>query len=140
MLPIRRCCMCSADPQCRGDRNRVGGPCARAWGGVVIIADSTPTLHRAQIITLARAYRLPAIYPYAFFAKDGGLMSYGTDQIDIWRQAAGYINAILRGARPADLPVQAATKYQLVINLKTAKTLGLTVPPILLARADEVIE
>jgi putative ABC transport system substrate-binding protein len=109
-------------------------------GGLVIMAESTTAVHRARIISLASKHRLPAIYPYAFFAKDGGLMSYGTDSIDIWRQAASYINAILRGAKPADLPVQAATKYELVINLKTAKALGLELPLSLLTRVDEVIE
>jgi putative ABC transport system substrate-binding protein len=109
-------------------------------GGLIIMADSTTTLHRARIIALASEHRLPAVYPYDNFPKGGGLMSYGTVQIEQWRQAASYINAILRGAKPADLPVQAATKHELVINLKTAKALGLELPLSLLIRVDEVIE
>jgi putative ABC transport system substrate-binding protein len=83
---------------------------------------------------------LPAIYPFRYFATSGGLMSYGFDQLEHWRGAAGYVDRMLRGARPADLPVQAPTKYELVVNLKAAAALGLTVAPSLLARADEVIE
>jgi len=84
--------------------------------------------------------RLPAIYPFAFHAREGGLVAYGIDQVDQWRSAATYVDRILRGAKPADLPVQQPTKYELVINLKTAKALGLEIPPSLLARADKVIE
>jgi ABC-type uncharacterized transport system substrate-binding protein len=97
-------------------------------------------LHRDLIITLAARHRLSAIYPYNYFVHAGGLFSYGPNPVEPYRQAAGYVDRIFKGEKPADLPVQAPTKYELVINLKTAKTLGLTVPDALLARADEVIE
>jgi len=89
---------------------------------------------------LAARHRLPAVYPYRFFTDDGGLASYGPDQLDQYRHAAEYVDRLLRGVKPSDLPVQAPRKYELVINLKTARALGLTVPATLLARADEVIE
>ena len=89
---------------------------------------------------MAARYQLPAVYPDRVFISTGGLISYGPDRLDAYRRAAGYVDRILRGAKPADLPVQAPTKYELVINLKTAKALGLTVPPSMLARADKVIE
>jgi putative tryptophan/tyrosine transport system substrate-binding protein len=92
------------------------------------------------IIALADKHRLPAVYPFKFFATAGGLSSYGPDTLDQFRRAAGYVDRMLKGERPADLPVQSPTKYELAINLKTAKVLGLTVPDSLLARADEVIE
>ena len=96
--------------------------------------------HRKLIIALAARHRLPAVYPRSLFVSSGGLISYGPDNIDQFRQAAGYVDRILKGAKPADLPVQASTKYELAINLKTAKALGLDVPDSVLARADEVIE
>src|SRR6516164_6074470 len=109
-------------------------------GGLVVTADPAAIVHREAIITLAARHRLPAIYPYRFFVTSGGLISYGLDNIEQYRLAAGYVDRILKGEKPADLPVQAPTKYELAINLKTAKALGLEVPPTLLARADEVIE
>ena len=109
-------------------------------GGLIVPASPPATQHREQIIGLAARHRLPAIYFEGFLVKDGGLMSYGPDLADQYRRAATYVDRILRGEKPADLPVQAPTKYKLSINLKTAKALGLTVPPTLLARADEVIE
>jgi putative tryptophan/tyrosine transport system substrate-binding protein len=107
-----------------------------------LIAPGTPLLMNSRnlIISLAARHRLPSVYPFRFFVTDGGLISYGPDSVDSNRQAAGYVDRILKGEKPADLPVQSATKYELVINLKTAKTLGLTVPPSLLSRADEILE
>ena len=109
-------------------------------GGLIVTADPAAIVHREAIITLAARHRLPASYPYRFFVTSGGLISYGLDNTEQYRLAAGYVDRILRGEKPADLPVQAPTKYELVINLKTAKALGLDVPDSLLARADEVIE
>ena len=109
-------------------------------GGLIVVPHPFTTANRKLIIALAAGYRLPAIYAYRFFAAEGGLISYGADQIDQWRGAARYVDRILHGEKPGDLPVQAPTKYQLVLNLKTAKALGFNVPQALLARADEVIE
>jgi putative ABC transport system substrate-binding protein len=109
-------------------------------GGLIVTGSALANVHRELITMLAARLRLPAIYSNRIFVTSGGLLSYGPDIVDQYRLAAGYVDRILRGERPADLPVQAPTKYELVINLKTAKALGLTVPPTLLARADEVIE
>ena len=108
--------------------------------GLIVTANTLADLHRELIISLAARHRLPAVYPFRYYVTSGGLVSYGPDLVDPYRRAAGYVDRILKGEKPADLPVQAPTKYELVINLKTAKALGLTVPPTLLARADEVIE
>ncbi len=109
-------------------------------GGLVLIPDVSATVHRDLVIALAARHRIPAVYYARMFAAAGGLMSYGSDLVDMFRQAASYVDRILRGDKPADLPVQAATKFETIINLKTAKALGLTVPPGLLVAADEVIE
>jgi putative ABC transport system substrate-binding protein len=109
-------------------------------GGLIVTASGLAQVHRNLIITLAARHKLPAVYFERFFVAAGGLIAYGPDFVDQYRRAAGYVDRILRGEKPADLPVQAPTKLQLVINLKTAKALGLTIPPSVLARADEVIE
>jgi putative ABC transport system substrate-binding protein len=109
-------------------------------GGLVLLPDIFANVHRELIIRLAAHHRLPAIYPFRFFVTDGGLISYGVDRHDVFRRGAAYVDRILRGAKPADLPVEAPTKFELVINLKTAKALGLDVPLQLRQRADEVIE
>jgi putative ABC transport system substrate-binding protein len=109
-------------------------------GGLIVTASSAARTHRDLIISLATRYRLPNVFAFRYYAAAGGLASYGPDAIDEYKRAAVYVDRILKGEKPADLPVQAPTKYELVINLKTAKAIGLTVPPTLLARADEVIE
>ena len=109
-------------------------------GAVIVVPVGTAILHRKKIIALAAQHRLPGMYPYRFFATEGGLMSYGSDIGDQYRSAASYVDRILRGAKPTDLPVQQPTKFDFVINLKTAKTLGLSIPPTVLATANEVIE
>jgi putative tryptophan/tyrosine transport system substrate-binding protein len=111
-----------------------------ANGGLIVTPSGGSSVHRDLIITLAARHKLPAVYSDRFNVTGGGLLSYGPDRIDQFRRAATYVDRILKGDKPANLPVQAPTKYELVINLKTAKTLGLTVPDTLLARADEVIE
>jgi putative ABC transport system substrate-binding protein len=111
-----------------------------ANGGLIVTGSALAQLHRNLIITLAARYKLPAIYFERLFVTAGGLISYGPDNIDQYRHAAGYVDRILKGEKPSDLPVQAPTQYELAINLKTAKALGLEVPSTLLARADEVIE
>ena len=113
---------------------------ASSNGGLIITGSTAATTHRELIIALAARYRLPAVYYARYYVTGGGLISYGPDFLDQCQRAAGYVDRILKGAKPADLPVQAPTKYELAINLKTAKALGLDVPASLLATADEVIE
>jgi putative tryptophan/tyrosine transport system substrate-binding protein len=129
------------DARDSGEVERAIADLARAGNGGLIVPPSTQTTVRRDLIfTLAAQHRLPAIYGYRFFVVGGGLISYGPDSVEPWRRAASYVDRILKGDKPADLPVQAPTRYELVINLKTAKALGLTISPTLLARADEVIE
>ena len=124
-----------------GEAERAVPALARAPnGGLIVAVGAFSTAQRSQIVMLAAQHQLPAVYAHRYYVEAGGLMSYGTNLNQTYRRAASYVDRILKGEKPADLPVQAPTKYDLVINLKTAKTLGLTVPPTLLARADEVIE
>jgi putative ABC transport system substrate-binding protein len=109
-------------------------------GGLVVMPDTFLFLHRVTIISAAARNSVPAVYTLSIFARDGGLLSYGVDQVDTWRRAATYVDHILRGAKPGDLPVQFPTKFEMVVNLKTAKAFGLTVPQSIILRADEVIE
>ena len=114
---------------------------ARAPGtGLITLPTAINNMQRSRIFSIAARHQLPSVYPFTNYALDGGLISYGPHVPDQFRRAAGYVDRILKGENPADLPVQAPTKYELVINLKTAKALGLDVPPMLLARADEVID
>jgi putative ABC transport system substrate-binding protein len=108
--------------------------------GLIVVPSAFTTIHRGAIIAKAAQYQLPAVYGFGYYAVSGGLIAYGIDVTDMYRRSATYIDSILKGANANDLPVQAPNKFQLIVNLKTAKTLGLTVPPSLLARADEVIE
>jgi putative tryptophan/tyrosine transport system substrate-binding protein len=108
--------------------------------GLIVMPDTFLTVHRTEVTSLAARYRLPAIYPFRMFTEVGGLLSYGNDVLDNYRRAATYVDRILRGAKPSELPVQVPVKFEMIVNLKTAKALGLDVPPTLLARADEVIE
>jgi putative ABC transport system substrate-binding protein len=109
-------------------------------GGLVVMSDTFVAVHRAPIISAAARNNVPAVYPLSEVGRDGGLLSYGVDTVDTYRRAATYVDRILRGAKPAELPVQMPVKFEMVLNLKTAKTLGLTVPPSILLRATEVIE
>ena len=111
-----------------------------AKGGLIVTVSPLATVHRDLIVSLAARYRVPAVYPLRYFATSGGLISYGPDRLEPYQRAAGYVDRVLKGEKPADLPVQAPTKYELVINLKTAKAVGLEFPPGILAIADEVIE
>jgi putative ABC transport system substrate-binding protein len=112
----------------------------RSSGGLIVTASNVATLHRDLIVTLAARHSLPTVYSSRLFVTGGGLISYSPDRIDQFRRAAAYVDRILKGEKPAELPVQAPTKYELVINMKTAKALGLDIPTTVLARADEVIE
>ena len=118
----------------------MAGLATEPGGGVVVIPDAFFASHSTQIVALAEHFRLPAVYPYRYYVAQGGLLSYGVNNVDLFRQAAPYVDRILRGAKPSDLPVQQPTRFQLVINMKTAKALNLTVPQSLQASADEVIE
>ena len=109
-------------------------------GGLVVAFNAFTTVHRREIVTLANRHRLAAVYPLRVFADEGALFSYGLNQDDEFRRGATYVNRILRGERPGDLPIQEPTRFELLINLRVAKALGFTIPPTLLARADEVIE
>lgn len=109
-------------------------------GGVVVAPDAFFASHSTQIVALAERFRLPAVYPYRYYVAQGGLLCYGVNNVDLFRQAAPYVDRILRGAKVVDLPIQQPTRFELVINKKTAKALSLTTPPSLLARVDEVIE
>ena len=113
---------------------------AGANSGLVVMPHDVTIAHNKLIVALTTRYRLPAVFPYRLYVAQGGLVSYSFDTVDHWRQVTTYVDRVLRGEKPRDLPVQAPTKFELVINLKTAKALGLTIPPVLLARADEVIE
>jgi putative ABC transport system substrate-binding protein len=120
--------------------NVVGAQAREPNSGLIVTPDSFMDVHRAEITSLAARYRLPAVYPFRQFPEVGGLLSYGNDQLDNYRRAAVYVHRILRGAKPSELPVQAPVKFELVINLKTARALGLTVSPLLLTQADKVIQ
>ena len=153
---VWRCCPIRRGPERRGlargglefarrtrprrDRTRDLGFASAADSGLIVARNALMITHRDLIIKLAAQYRLPTVYPLRFFVIAGGLISYGPDIVDQYRRAAGYVDRILKGEKPADLPVQAPTKYELVINLKTAKAIGFDLPPTVLARADEVIE
>ena len=123
-----------------GIASAVAGLAREGRGGLLVLPGAFAGVHRAAIVAAAAQYRLPAVYPDPFFASIGGLMAYGIDRPDLFRRAAAYIDRILKGAKPSDLPVQYPTKFELALNQKTAKALGVTIAPALLAGADEVIE
>jgi ABC-type uncharacterized transport system substrate-binding protein len=121
-------------------KRAIEGFAREANGGLLVLPDVTTVSHRRTTISLAAHHRLPAIYPTDYFTKEGGLISYGADYLDLYRKSASYVDRVLRGAKTVDLPVQGPTKFQLAINLRTAKTLGLTIPPALLSQADQVVD
>jgi putative ABC transport system substrate-binding protein len=123
-----------------GIETLMAGVAKELGGGVIVIPDAFFASHSAQLVVLAQRFRLPTVYPYRYYVAQGGLLSYGVSNIDLFRQAAPYVDRILRGAKPSDLPVQQPTRFQLVINMKTAAALELAVPPALQTSADEVIE
>ena len=139
--PLRRRSGWRSAPSTYARPARSSAPFARAPnGGLILTSSGAAGLHRHLIITLAARHKLPAVYSDRIFVTAGGLISYGPNYIDQYRRAAGYVDRILKGEKPADLPVQAPTKYETVLNLKTAKALGLMVPQSILLRADEIIE
>jgi putative ABC transport system substrate-binding protein len=141
MAPSLRVDVNSSNVSDAGDIERAITAFARAPnGGLIVTTAAAATVHRDLIITLAAKHKLPTVYWERLFVAAGGLISYGPDAIDEYRRAASYVDRILRGEKPADLPVQAPTKYETIVNMKTAKTLGLTIPETLLATADEVIQ
>ena len=113
---------------------------AQSKGGLIVMTDPFTAVHRKAVVSLTTRYRVPAVYPYRLFTAEGGLISYGVDIPDLFRRSASYVDRVLRGAKPGDLPVQEPTKFNLVINLKTAQAIGVELPRTILARADEVIE
>ena len=127
-------------PDLAGIESALSGFAREPGGSLIVMPDHFTTVHREAIIAQASRHRVPAIYPFRYFATEGGLMAYGADLMDLYRRASAYVDRILRGAKPADLPVQSPAKFELVINLKVANELGLIIPRIMLARADEVIE